>query len=117
MRQIHRVPRFIGRNAAGIQTAHSFRGFLDPPETYFAKHFAEITEIERGPVLSIAENEIRKPAAQRIAVAREGIVEPLAARLSIRSNRVLQAGDDEPDAAAVFQHPRTFPKQTLELIR
>src|ERR1035437_8870447 len=117
MGQIRRVSQFIRRNAGRIQTALPFRGFFDPSEARFAKHLGEIAEIECGAVLSIAENEIRKPAAQRIEMPRKGIVEPLAARLSIRSNRALQARNDEPDAAAVFQHPHTFPKQTLELIR
>ena len=46
----------------------------------------------------------------------EGIVEPVAAFLSIGCNRVLQAGDDEPDAAARFQNARAFLKKALELI-
>jgi hypothetical protein len=62
--QIPQVSRFIGRNVARIQAALPFRGFLDLPESGFVKHLGEITEIERGAMLSIAENEIRKPAAQ-----------------------------------------------------
>src|SRR5271157_5863546 len=113
MRQIHRVSRFIRRNSASIQAALPFRRFLHLPESRFAKHLAEITEIERGPVLSIAEDEIRKPAAERIEVTWERIVEPIAAFLSIGCNRALQAGNDEPDAAAPFQHAHTFLKKPL----
>jgi hypothetical protein len=64
MRQFHRVSRFIGRNTGAIQSALSFRGSLHLPESRFPEYLAEITEIEGGPVLSIAENEIRKPAAE-----------------------------------------------------
>src|SRR5208282_4990381 len=113
MRQIHRVSRFKRRNARSIQAALPFRRFFHLPKSRFAQHFAEITEIERGPVLSIAKNEIRKPAAERIEVAWERIVEPLAAFLSIGCNRALQARNDEPNAAAPFQHARTFLKQPL----
>src|SRR5208282_4453516 len=117
MREIRRVSRFIRRNAASIQAALAFRGFLHLPKSRFAKNLAEITEIERGPMLSIAENEIGKSAAERIEVMWEGIIEPIAAFLSIGCNRALQARNDEPDAAAVLQHTPTFPKKPLELIR
>ena len=75
VRQVRRVSRFVRRNARSIQAALPFRGFLHSPESRFAQHLAHITEIERSPVLSIAENEIRKPAAERIKVTWEGIVE------------------------------------------
>src|ERR1019366_6516251 len=103
MRQIPGVSRLIRRNAAAIQAALSFRRFLYFPESRFVKHLVKITEIERGAVLSIAKNKIRKSAAERIEVAWESIIEPIAALLSIGCNRALQAGNDEPDAASVVQ--------------
>ena len=50
-------------------------------------------------------------------MAWERIIEPIAALLSIGCNRALQAGNDEPDAAAVFQHAHTFLKKPLQFIR
>src|SRR5271163_31834 len=116
MRQIRGIPGLIWRNARSVQAALPFSGFLDLAKPGFAKHLVEITEIEGGAVLPITENEIGEPAAERIEVTGKSIVEPIAALLSIGSDRTLQARNDEPDAAAVFHNADTFPQQLLEFI-
>jgi hypothetical protein len=72
MRQVRRVSWLVRQNAVSIQAALPFRRLLHLAESRIAQHFAEITEIERDPVLTIAEIKIGKPAAERIEVAREG---------------------------------------------
>src|SRR6266699_1874581 len=66
MGQLHRIARLVGWNMGLVQAANPLCGSLNFPETRFPEHFVEISKVKGGAVLSIAENKIGKPAAERI---------------------------------------------------
>ena|ERR1700722_1778372 len=49
-------------------------------------------------------------------MARERVVEPVDALLGIGGDGAFKAGNDETNAAAVFQNSETFREQALELV-
>src|SRR5208283_5859243 len=104
MRQVPRVSRLVGGNIGTVQAAPPFFGFFHFAEAGFPENFVEMCEVESGAMLSVAENEIGKPAAERIEMAGKGIVEPLVLSPAIGLNGTFEIGNDHANSAARLQH-------------
>ena len=86
-----------------VETAGMLARFLNVPEAGIPEYFLHITEIEGGPVLSVAENEVGESASKRVEVTGKAVGKPVTSVLFVGNNSAGQVGHNEPDASARFQ--------------